>query len=139
MDDHEELRGKFSKVVFAEDQLNETLTEEQNTIKRRELELQTKKLMTVVKSKYYMLKVNFPKQAELIDNEPIIDETAGDTDSQAARESQYTNDSKKVNTRLKTNVKTMDQTTDSIDFGENSKEEKAKQIAKDREQLKSIS
>ena len=80
IDDHEELRGKFSKVVFAEDQLDETLTEEQNTNKRRELELQTKKLMTVVKSKYYMLKVNFPKQAEMIDSEPIIDETAGNTE-----------------------------------------------------------
>ena len=56
--------------------------------------------MTIVKSKYYMLKVNFPKQAELIDSEPIIDETAGSTDSQAAREPQFTNDSKKVNMRL---------------------------------------
>ena len=32
----------------------------------------------------------------------------------------------------------MDETTDSIDFGESSKEEKANQIAKDKEQLKSI-
>ena len=61
LNDHSELKDKFQKVVFAEDQLDESETEEMNTIKRRELELQTKKLMTVVKSKYYMLKVNFPK------------------------------------------------------------------------------
>ena len=29
--------------------------------------------MTVAKSKYYMLKVNFPKQAQIIDEEPLID------------------------------------------------------------------
>ena len=73
--DHTELKDKFQKVVFAEDQLDESETEELNTIKRRNIELQTKKLMTVCKSKYYMLKVNFPKQAEMIDNDPIIDET----------------------------------------------------------------
>ena len=44
-------------------------------IKEREFELRTKKLMTLAKSKYYMLKVNFPKQAETIDNDPIIDES----------------------------------------------------------------
>jgi len=40
-----------------------------------EQELKTKKLMTVVKSKYFMLKVNYPKLAEKIDNEPLFDET----------------------------------------------------------------
>jgi hypothetical protein len=30
--------------------------------------------MTVAKSKYYMLKVNYPKLAEIIDNEPIYAE-----------------------------------------------------------------
>lgn len=35
-------------------------------------ELQIKKLMTVARSKYYMLKVNHPKLAELIDNEPLL-------------------------------------------------------------------
>lgn len=34
--------------------------------------MQTKKLMTIVKSKYFMLKANFPKQALQIDSEPII-------------------------------------------------------------------
>ena len=47
----------------------------------RGVELRTKKLMTVAKSKYYMLKVNFPKQAELVDNEPLIEE-GGDEQSE---------------------------------------------------------
>ena len=47
----------------------------------RGMELRTKKLMTVAKSKYYMLKVNFPKQAELVDNEPLIEE-GGDEQSE---------------------------------------------------------
>ncbi len=29
--------------------------------------------MTLVKSKYFMLKANFPKHAKLIDDQPIID------------------------------------------------------------------
>jgi len=36
-----------------------------------------KKLMTVAKSKYYMLKVNYPQLAWAIDNEPLIDESEG--------------------------------------------------------------
>lgn len=35
--------------------------------------MQIKKLMTVVKSKYFMLKANFPKHALRVDSEPIID------------------------------------------------------------------
>ena len=35
--------------------------------------MQTKKLMTLVKSKYFMLKANFPKHAQQIDEQPIID------------------------------------------------------------------
>jgi hypothetical protein len=35
-------------------------------------ELQIKKLMTIARSKYYMLKVNHPKLAEIIDNEPLL-------------------------------------------------------------------
>jgi hypothetical protein len=30
--------------------------------------------MTIARSKYYMLKVNYPKLAELIDNEPLVSE-----------------------------------------------------------------
>ena len=62
-------------------------------MKKRELELKTKKLMTVAKSKYYMLKVNFPKQAELVDSEPLIDETIESPELQdGQRQSQFTND-----------------------------------------------
>jgi hypothetical protein len=35
----------------------------------------TKKLMTVAKSKYYMLKVNYPQLALVIDNEPLFSES----------------------------------------------------------------
>lgn len=35
-------------------------------------ELQIKKLMTIARSKYYMLKVNHPSLAELIDNDPLM-------------------------------------------------------------------
>lgn len=35
--------------------------------------MQTKKLMTLVKSKFFMLKANFPKHAQQIDEQPIID------------------------------------------------------------------
>ena len=28
--------------------------------------------MTIARSKYYMLKVNYPKLAEIIDNEPLL-------------------------------------------------------------------
>ena len=38
------------------------------------VEFQSKKLMTVAKSKYYMLKVNYPKLAEKIDEEPLYTE-----------------------------------------------------------------
>ena len=38
-----------------------------------EREIQTKKLMTVVKSKYFMLKANFPKEAIKIDSQPILE------------------------------------------------------------------
>ena len=30
--------------------------------------------MTVARSKYYMLKVNYPKLAEIIDNEPLLNQ-----------------------------------------------------------------
>ena len=74
----------------------------------------------------------------MIDNEPLYDETAEGTNDKESRQSQFTNESKKVNERLKTNIKTMDQSTDSIDFGENTKEERKQQIDKDKEALKNI-
>ena len=33
--------------------------------------MKQKKILTQLKSKYYMLKVNYPKLAEMIDSEPI--------------------------------------------------------------------
>ena len=46
-------------------------------IEAQKREMQVKKLMTVAKSKYFMLKANFPKQAQLMaeaggDQEPPI-------------------------------------------------------------------
>ena len=35
--------------------------------------MQIKKLITVAKSKYFMLKANFPKEALKVDSEPLID------------------------------------------------------------------
>ena len=63
------------------------------------MELRTKKLMTVAKSKYYMLKVNFPKLAELVDNEALYDDTEDQQEEE--RQSQFTNNVRKVNDRLK--------------------------------------
>lgn len=34
--------------------------------------MKSKKLLTQIKSKYYMLKVNYPNLAEKVDNDPII-------------------------------------------------------------------
>ena len=45
-----------------------------NESTEREVEFQSKKLMTIAKSKYYMLKVNYPQLAEAIDNEPLYNE-----------------------------------------------------------------
>ena len=48
------------------------VSEEQVEQEAEKKEMQTKKLMTVVKSKYFMLKANFPKAALEVDAEPII-------------------------------------------------------------------
>ena len=42
--------------------------------------------MTVTKSKYFMLKANFPKQAELIDNEPLLVDNSAAADAQQLSE-----------------------------------------------------
>ena len=42
---------------------------------RKETELKQKKILTQLKSKYFMLKVNYPRLAEKVDSEPLnIDE-----------------------------------------------------------------
>jgi hypothetical protein len=43
--------------------------------------------MTVAKSKYYMLKVNYPKLAEQIDSEPLIPDMQDKQEFVDARES----------------------------------------------------
>ena len=43
--------------------------------------------MTVAKSKYYMLKVNYPKLAEKIDSEPLVPDMQGQNDFTDKRES----------------------------------------------------
>lgn len=48
------------------------------------LDLQAKKLMTVCRSKYYMLKVNYPQLAELIDSE--FDQTQLDREDEETKE-----------------------------------------------------
>ncbi len=44
-------------------------------------EMQAKKLMTVAKSKYYMLKVNYPTLAESIDNTPATPDVPETTET----------------------------------------------------------
>ena len=80
--DHTDLQAKFQSIVFDEGvQADSEMSAEELQTHMRGMELRTKKLMTVAKSKYYMLKVNFPKQAELVDNEPLIEE-GGDEQSE---------------------------------------------------------
>ena len=68
--DFEELHEQFGQILFQEGEGdqgalsdNEEVTEAHLENQSQKEEMQTKKLMTVVKSKYYMLKANFPKQA----------------------------------------------------------------------------
>ena len=77
--DYEELHEQFGQIMFEEEneaeasaQEEEELTEHQAELEAQKREMKTKKLMTVAKSKYFMLKANFPKQALQIDSEPII-------------------------------------------------------------------
>jgi len=51
------------------------------------IEMKAKKLMTVARSKYYMLKVNYPAFAELIDEEslPSFDEIETKQEEQVAK------------------------------------------------------
>ena len=73
--DHTDLTSKFQNILFDENIPNdEEMTPEVIQSHQRGMELKTKKLMTVAKSKYYMLKVNFPKLAELVDNDVLIND-----------------------------------------------------------------
>jgi hypothetical protein len=58
--DLEQMTSEFEKIMMSE--LADDEAEDSRT------ELQAKKLMTVAKSKYYMLKVNYPDLASKIDD-----------------------------------------------------------------------
>ena len=78
LEDFSELNKKFEQLSQGAQQPldadeNPELSEEQVEQEAEKKEMQTKKLMTVVKSKYFMLKANFPKAALEVDSEPIID------------------------------------------------------------------
>lgn len=54
------------------DQLGDLMMRDDTKVEdEADSEHKTKKLMTVARSKYYMLKVNYPKLAEMIDNEAL--------------------------------------------------------------------
>ena len=65
--DIEALRAQLQESVFWEDQ--QELSDEDWLKVEKDRELKMKKLMTVAKSKYYMLKVNYSKIFEKVDFE----------------------------------------------------------------------
>jgi len=58
-----EMNTQFGEVVFVEqlERPEGVAVEEQEAKESEVREMRTKKLMTLVKSKYFMLKANFPK------------------------------------------------------------------------------
>jgi len=87
--------------------------------------LKQKKILTQLKSKYYMLKVHYPKLAEQIDNEPINLEPI-ETDQSILGNQEA---GQKAN-----NIKhtPMSEMVAPIDFKEDTDEAKQAQIANDR-------
>ena len=77
--DVQDIEQQFSDMVFWEgDTDTSQLTDEEWSKNEKARELQMKKLMTVTKSKYYMLKVNYNSiftqvDFEQSDNTPIHD------------------------------------------------------------------
>ena len=77
--DVQDIEQQFSDMVFWEgDTDTSQLTDEEWSKNEKARELQMKKLMTVTKSKYYMLKVNYNSiftqvDFEQSDNPPIHD------------------------------------------------------------------
>jgi len=65
--DIEALKAQLQESVFWEDQ--KELSDEDWLEVEKKRELKMKKLMTVAKSKYYMLKVNYSKIFEAVDFE----------------------------------------------------------------------
>ena len=68
--DVSEIEQKFADMVFWEGESDTSkLTDEEWSQNEKNRELQMKKLMTVTKSKYYMLKVNYNKIFTQVDYE----------------------------------------------------------------------
>ena len=63
------MEDKFASMIFFEGENEMKLTDEEWANNERERELQMKKLMTVTKSKFYMLKINYSKIFKLVDFE----------------------------------------------------------------------
>lgn len=110
-----EINAQFGELVMS----NSSQPDEQ---------LQLKKLMTVAKSKYYMLKVNYASLAEQIDNEPVYDPTPieGEEGAQTAHTSQQHPEVKKM----------MDANATIIE--EDSQADRDRQYAKDAEAKKHV-
>lgn len=77
--DLENISKQFEKIVFWEKDKSELQLNDEEWLKQEKFrELQMKKLMTVSKSKYYMLKINYAKIFEEVD----FEEADGNVDVQ---------------------------------------------------------
>ena len=95
--------------------------------------MQTKKLMTVVKAKYFMLKANFPKQALQIDSEPIIDTHEVNTEFNFGQDSKSNNaGQQKEDTGIRKQSMLNDPKHTLPEDIENSEAERQTQFQKDR-------
>jgi len=66
------MEEKFGSMIFFETENESKLTDEEWAQNEKVRELQMKKLMTVTKSKFYMLKINYSKIFKLVDFEKLI-------------------------------------------------------------------
>lgn len=73
------MEEKFGSMIFFETENESKLTDEEWAQNEKVRELQMKKLMTVTKSKFYMLKINYSKIFKLVDFEKA-DHTANEDD-----------------------------------------------------------
>lgn len=77
--DLENISKQFEQIVFWEKDKSELQLNDEEWLKQEKFrELQMKKLMTVSKSKYYMLKINYAKIFEEVD----FEEADGNVDVQ---------------------------------------------------------
>ena len=98
--------------------------------------MQTKKLMTLVKSKYFMLKANFPNQAKLIDEQPILDNHEPETDFTFGARNQDSLTDSKGEHQSESQVKTQSMMKDpkhSLHIEEDSEADRQAQYKKDKD------